>query len=204
VNATGIARLDGAGPLAEVAAGAELLRPDFGPDGELWTGIHDINWRVFAGGAETPVSVEGDPIGLRAFQLAPDGLRVAAVLDYGEGSKLAVLRVRRTAEGIAVSAAQELQLTGAKRYLDVGFSTPTELNVLVQRQSDETAVVRVSIDGAWESDLGPVARDDLVELAVVPGALPVVRTSAGTVLRLNAAGTDWSEIAAGATAIAYS
>ena len=196
-----------------------LLRPDYSRQDELWAigdGTGVAGFRVYAAvdRAILPVSVGPDfpSDTVRAFRLSPDGTRIALVLDGPllDGvpvEQVGLARVVRGADGIAIEAFRPVTVSppaeAARRILDVGWQTATELLVLVSHRVTPTAsVVEVDQDSARAEDIGPSDVTGLSELAVAPGGQPVLR-GIGAVYRFEGP-FNWELTDLTAEAVTYS
>lgn len=197
---------------AVVMEGTRLLRPDYSRQNELWA-IGDSagagGFTVFAAEGRAVIGVTAadippDPV--RAFRISPDGARIALVLDGPDGvEQVGVARIVREDKAIRVEAFRPIRVSppaGAdRRLVDVGWTTATELLVLVA-QGTTASVVRVDQDSAQADDIGPGAVVTVRELAVVPRGQPVLRGVA-TVFRRES-DFNWELTAAAVDAITYS
>lgn len=173
--------------------------------------IHGLVWaldrtdsgpvlRVLREGETAPVALRDDPPDdMRAFALARDGLRIAAVAGRGPSSRLLLGRVRRPADGslpLAVDHWREIDTgpSDLRDFVDVAWASPTELTVVAESTQDSPQTFTVSTDG---SSVEPSALVDLdvVSVADAPVAdLPaVLGTRPGTLfVQLS---DRWSEVA---------
>ena len=198
--------------------GERLLRPDYSRQDELWAigeGAGAAGFRVFdADHATIPVTLGPDfpADAVRAFRLSPDGARIALVLDGplldgASVEQVGVARVVRGGDGIAIEAFRPVTVSppaeAARRIVDVGWQTATELLVLVSHRATPTAsVVEVDQDSARAEDIGPSDVTGLSELAVAPGGQPVLR-GAGAVHRFEGP-FNWELTELTAEAVTYS
>lgn len=198
--------------------GERLLRPDYSRQDELWAiggGSGADGFRVHAADRTIlPVTVGPDfpADAVRAFRLSPDGTRIALVLDGPllDGvpvEQVGLARVVRGAEGIAIEAFRPVTVSppaeAARRIVDVGWQTATELLVLVSHRATPTAsVVEVDQDSARAEDIGPSDVTGLSELAVAPGGQPVLR-GIGAVYRFEGP-FNWELTDLTAEAVTYS
>ncbi|MDR1431605.1 MAG: hypothetical protein LBI99_05755, partial [Propionibacteriaceae bacterium] len=106
--------------------------------------------------------------------------------------------------GFALEAWQRVELSGidAARIIDLGWSAPSELFVLVADHQDATSVVRATQDSARVSDIGPSNAIDLAELAVAPGYQMLARSSSGVLYRFDA-DFSWTPWVVGISAVTY-
>lgn len=207
----------GADPETLLSDGERLLRPDYSRLNELWTiGGNDGASGFAVYGADDhqliPVTVapEFPADAVRAFRIAPDGTKIALVLDGPPVDGVAVeqvgiARIVRSDEGIALEAFRPVTVSppaeAARSVLDVGWKTPTELLVLVSHRVT-SSIIAVDQDSAHAEDIGPADVASLSELAVVPGGTPVLR-GPGVVYRFE--GTfNWELTGLEADAVTYS
>jgi len=208
-------RLSVAGRAAEEATvlltGEGLIRPDFSRQGELWalagSGAAG-GFTVFTGPerARLPVAVSGVPEQpVRAFRISPDGTRMALVLEADEVEQVGVARIVRSADGLRLEDFRPVTVSppaGAdRRILDVGWTTGTEMLVLVSHGTT-TSVVRVDQDSSSADDIGPAEVAGLRELAVAPRGQAVLRGE-GAVFRYEGP-LSWRLTARAVEAISYS
>jgi hypothetical protein len=164
-----------------VRTGSGLLRPDYARNGELGSFADSGGGSLQVYRDETARKVDATVVpkgGVVAAKLSPDGARIAMVLSHG---------ITRTEVGLAVVARSEgqVRLTGwrtielaintgtAGKALDVGWESPTLLNVLQKGTTGQTSVIRVSQDGASAADIGPSNTGSLEKLAVIPERTPL-------------------------------
>lgn len=193
----------------------QLLRPDYSRQNELWAIGHDADaagFVVFSADehVQLPVVAEGIPAeAVRAFRISPDGTRIALVLDGstagGQVEQLGMARIVRSADGIALQEFRPVTVSppaeAARQILDVGWSTATELMVLVKHQVT-SSVIRVDQDSAFADDFGPADVVGLRELAVVPNGQAVVR--GGSALYRFEGPFNWEATGLVADAVCYS
>jgi hypothetical protein len=130
------------------------------------------------------------------FRLSPDGVRIALLVERPGGqTAVGVALVVRNQEGVSVQGWRELRVTTTSvaklAPLDVGWRAADSLLVLVNDGRMST-VQAVAQDGATIVPIGPTEADALVQLAVAPGAPPMVRASDGRVWRYNS-DLRWSQ-----------
>ena len=175
-----------------VGTSVGLRRPQFDRQGDLWVN-NDAGevGRVPDGGSWTPVRVDGlGDARISTFRLAPDGVRVALVVVRPGGQQVMGLArvVRDDDAGVSIEGWRELHVATTSvaqlTPLDVGWRAADSLLVLVN-DGRTTTVQAVAQDGATIVPIGPTEADDLVELAVAPGAPPMVRAAGGQVWRYN-------------------
>ena len=183
-------------PLAEQGgrspeAPAELGRPVFSRQGELW--LSDGAGGLLLAepdGAWRTIPVEGlDGARVDRFRIAPDGARIALLIDSADGDPaLGIARIERSDGVPRVEGWREIDLSLASSapptVLDVGWRTPDTLLALVE-DGRTTQVLAVAQDGASVASIGPLGLAGAVDLAVAPGVAPVVRTADGEVWRYS-------------------
>ncbi|HHU38132.1 MAG TPA: hypothetical protein GXZ45_02430 [Propionibacterium sp.] len=184
-----------------------LRRPQFARDGSVWVTNDAGELAVVSpAGDWTPLVVEEVGDGrIEAFRISPDGARVALVVQWASGQRTLGLARVRPGEPVTVDGWRELNMaTGSLAQLtvlDVGWRAADSLLVLVD-DGRSTSVLTAAQDGSTVVPIGPTAAQDLVELAVAPGAPPMVRSLEGEVWRYNS-DFRWSQHAAGLSEIFY-
>ena len=174
-----------------VRQGKSFVRPAYSRTGELWTaqraGLSTLEV-IDARGEPLKVSVPKTPAGtLVALRLSPDGARVAVALSGPGGPELGLLRVQRVEGELRLDGWHPIAFSDAQPLIDVAWSKPAELLVLVGDPGQgTTSVLRTSQDGARSAYIGPSADTDLAELAAAPGSSAVARSALGTVYRFDA------------------
>lgn len=216
-----LAALTGGATRVEVAAvatgkartlriGADLLRPDFARNGELWSAgrAGPATFRVF--GPETMVRVESGDLPRRelvASNLSPDGSRLALVLRNGTRTEVGLAVVVRSGNRIRLTGWRTLEVNlssgTATTALDLGWASSTEIAVLQRTAAGDTSVIRVTQDGATATDIGPKKSDSLISLAVVAGRPALALTAAGTGYRFESE-FNWTPAMTGVDDLAYS
>lgn len=143
--------------------------------------------RLLRDGRELTVSTGGLPGGrIRALAVAPDGVRVALVIEEQGRPVLGVAALVRSAQGVRILGWREL--SGAawaptpQRVIDVGWSGVADLLVLVA-VSTTPRVVSVDSEGAMATDVGPTDSAAAAQLAVSNSGHAVVRGSDGQTWR---------------------
>ena len=139
-------------------------------------------------GNETPVHTEALPLGrIRGFAVAPDGVRVALVLEEQGRRTLGVAAIVRSAAGMRFVGWRELSWSPTTQpALDVGWSGPAELLVLLGATSVTARVVSVDSEAAIAIDVGPT---DSATAAHLPSATPGERCCAARTAR---PGDSWT------------
>ena len=179
-----------AGSVARVVAtGSGMLRPNFSRHGELWvigSGATAAGFKVVRTEEGTSLRFASTKIpndAVRAFRLAPDGVRMALILHREDSDELGIARVVRNGDSVSLQDFRSLavfsSIEAGRRLLDVGWTTATQLLVLVSHPDQAMSVVRMDQDAALAEDVGPNEVRGLSELAVVPGRQAVVRGAAG-------------------------
>ncbi len=165
---------------------------------EVWT-VRDGSEVIRVPATGTPQSVSAPTLpGLgaaRVFQLSPDGVRAAVVVDGPDGGSLLVGTVVRNDDQVAVRDLREVapQLS---QVVDVAWRAASELVVLAGApDEDGTAPYSVGVDG-W--DLTALSRSGLpaqpTAVAAAPSRTPLV-VAGGTLWQL-VSGT-WSTLVRG-------
>lgn len=143
---------------------------------------------------------------LVSFSLAPDGARIAVVLERAGRRRLGLLRLRQGRfEGwreVEVSLGSR-QVSGLA---DVAWGTPSTLAVLLAASgSSRPEVVLVDADGARTTELGPSGNGQVRSLVTQPrhdGTTAALLDDAGQLLHYEAA-WRWPVVAGGITAACY-
>ncbi|SSC24680.1 Lipoprotein LpqB with GerMN domain, partial [Klenkia terrae] len=165
---------------------------------EVWT-VRDGSEVIRVPATGTPQTVSAPTLpeqgAARVFQLSPDGVRAAVVVDGPDGGELLVGTVVRSDDQVAVrdlrSVAPELS-----QVVDVAWRAASELVVLAGAQDEDgTAPYSVGVDG-W--DLTTLSRSGLpaqpTAVAAAPSRTPLV-VAGGTLWQL-VSGT-WSTLVRG-------
>jgi hypothetical protein len=136
-------------------------------------------------GNETPVHTEALPLGrIRGFAVAPDGVRVALVLEEQGRRTLGVAAIVRSAAGMRFVGWRELSWSPTTQpALDVGWSGPAELLVLLGATSVTARVVSVDSEAAIAIDVGPTDSATAAQLAVGNAGRAMLRGSDGQTWR---------------------
>ena len=193
-----------------VYTGSSLLRPQYARNGELWSaGASGArSFRVVVDATARPVPLDAIPAGpLVAFRISPDGSRMALVSRDGDAAVLGLALIVRGDDGPRLEGWRPVTLaTGGGavgKVLDVGWSSASELLVLVSGAGGATSVILVDQDSAKMSDIGPNDSSDLVELTVTPGRPALVRSAGGAIYRFNG-DFNWGLSMTDVDAVAYS
>lgn len=158
--------------------------------GELW-GIldrtRDVRLRAVKDGRELRVDAGALPNGrIRAFAPAPDGVRVAVVIENQGRSSLGVAAILRSADGVRIVGWRELTPAGwapsGQPVVDVGWAGPADLAVLLGA-TPTARVVSVDSEGAVSADIGPNDTSALIQLAVTGSGRAVLRGPDGQTWR---------------------
>lgn len=165
-------------------SGSRMLDVRWTRQGELWVTLdrpRGQRIRMVRDTQEVTVDAAGLPMGrIRAFAPAPDGVRVAVVIEDQGRSTLGTAAIVRSADGVRFAGWREL--TGAtwapsgQPALDVGWSAPANLLVLLGGGGSGAArVVSVDSAGAVATDVGPGDTTGAVQLAVSASGRAVLR-----------------------------
>lgn len=191
-----------------LGASVGLRRPHFARQGEVWVNNDAGELAVVTTGGEwRTLSVGGLGEGrVEAFRVAPDGVRMALVVQRPWGQQvLGLARIVRDGAGIALDGWRTLNVATSSvtplEVLDVGWRAPDSLLVLVA-DGRATSVLAVAQDGSTVAPIGPSSTPDLIELAAAPGVPPMARTAAGVVWRYNS-DFRWSQHAQDVTSVFY-
>jgi Lipoprotein LpqB beta-propeller domain/Sporulation and spore germination len=192
------------GELAPVLAGRSFTTPTTaGTRAEVWTvrdGTEVV--RLPAGGAPQTVNVT-TLAGLgraTVFQLSPDGVRAALVIEGDSGGQLYVGTVARDEDAVTVRDLRSVA-PSVEQVVDVAWRNSGLLMVLAGDPSEERTVpYTVDVDG-W--DLTPVITSGLpgqpTSVAAAPGRQPLV-TAGRTLWELG--GGTWVTLIRGAEPVA--
>jgi len=138
-------------------------------------------------GREVPINTDGLPVGrVRSLAVAPDGVRVALVIEEQGRPVLGIAALVRSAQGVRFVGWREM--SGAawapptQRPIDVGWSGVADLLVLLA-VSTTPKVVSVDSEGAIAAELGPTDSAASAQLAVSSSGHAVVRGSDGQTWR---------------------
>lgn len=174
-------------------SGSRLADVRWDRQGELWVVLdrgRGQRMRMVRDGQEIAVDAAGLPVGtIRAFSPAPDGVRVALVVENQGRSTLGTAAVVRSADGVRFVGWREL--TGAtwapsgQPALDVGWAGPADLLVLLGAGGGGGAPRVVSVDsaGAVATDVGPSDAAGAAQLAVSASGRAVLRGPDGQTWR---------------------
>jgi hypothetical protein len=187
------------GDLAPVLGGASFTEPSAaGTRSEIWTvrdGTEVV--RLPDGGTSQTVSVPTlSGLGrATVFQLSPDGVRAAVVVDTPDGGQLLLGTVVRAEDVVTVRDLRSVA-PSLRQVVDVAWRNAGALMVLAgDPGSDRTVPYAVGVDG-W--GLGPVTTAGLpgqpTAVAAAPGRQPLV-TADGSVWLL--AGGSWVTLVRG-------
>lgn len=190
-----------------VATAIAFRRPQYSRQGELW--VVDDRGEVTVVRERIAAEVTVPGLGNRritSFRLAPDGVRVALVVEDPDGTTgIAMGAIVRSGEKVSVEGLHTMSASettvSQRAVIDVGWRSSESLLALVSDGETDT-VVSLPVDGSTLSPIGPIPEARLVELAVAPGVTPWVRTSDGRLLRYLA-DFRWTTMDAAVTSISY-
>ncbi|MDR1808301.1 MAG: LpqB family beta-propeller domain-containing protein [Propionibacteriaceae bacterium] len=196
-----------------------LIRPQYDRSGRLWAmaaGAAGTRVWLVDGGEVTPVAapaLAGEQV--VAFRLAPDGRRLAAVVETvgADGQVQQSLQVAT----IVRAAAGTLELTGWRTvpvvvddvamasFQDVAWAGPTSLAVIAAATgADANALYRVRLDGLdTVEELGRPGSVNLIELATSPGGVNLLVRDANNRVDRWLDTHDWRLQGTGFTALGY-
>lgn len=190
-----------------VASAIGLRRPHYARQGELWF-VDDRGavGAVLPDGRTVAVMVTGSAEGrVGALRVAPDGVRIAFVMDGPGGGTVALGVIVRAEDEVRVEGVRALSVTESeltqRTVRDVGWRSADTLCVLVA-DGRTTTVMSVAQDGSVLAPIGPTGEDGLVELAVAPGVPALARSTEGELLRYNA-DFRWSAQQSSASSVFY-
>lgn len=179
---------DGAGRVE--LNGSDFVGVRWTRQGELWAVLdrtRDVRLRAVKDGRELQVDGGALPTGrIRAFVPAPDGVRVAVVIENQGRSSLGVAAIVRTDGGVRFVGWRDLTPAGwapsGQPVVDVGWAGPASL-LLLLGGTPTTRVVSVDSEGALSTDIGPNDTSALVQLAVTGSGRAVLRGPDGQTWR---------------------
>jgi hypothetical protein len=187
------------GDLAPVLTGGSFTDPTTaGTRPEVWT-VRDGTEVVRLPSGSSPQTVSASTLaGLgrtTAFQLSPDGVRAAVVIQGADGGQLYVGTVVRAEDAVSVRDLRSVTPT-LRQVVDVAWRNDGLLMLLAGDPSTERTVpYTVGVDG-W--DLQATTRSGLpgqpTSLAAAPGRQPLVSAN-GTMWQL--AGGNWATLVRG-------
>lgn len=178
-------------PVARVElSGTGLAMVRWTRQGELLVGLdrsRGERLRMVRDNAEVAVSAAGLPVGrIRSLAVAPDGVRVALVIEENGERSLGTAAMVRSDQGIRFVGWQELSgaawAPSTQPVLDVGWAGSVDLLVLLGG-SAERVVVGVDSEGAMAAAVGPVDSQSATQLAVGSAGRAVLRGSDGQTWR---------------------
>ncbi|GAA2108433.1 hypothetical protein GCM10009841_28870 [Microlunatus panaciterrae] len=169
----------GQDPVVRMQGASDVLRPQFSRYDELWA-IGRTNGRqglvVIKGDKSVPVDAKalaGSDI--RAFKIAPDGVRIALIRQVGNRSELGLARITR-ADSLTVDGWRAIKLTGTgtaglSQLIDVSWVTPTTMMILGAGSPDVSVVpIRLDQDASQVLQVGLSDEWDAVALATSAAA----------------------------------
>lgn len=158
--------------------------------GELWAVLdrpRDTRLRAIRDGREIPVDAGGVPAGrILSFAPAPDGVRVALVIESQGRTVLGVADIVRSPAGAGLAGWRQLTPSSWARSnqppVDVGWAGAAELLVLLGG-APSARVISVDSEGAVATDIRPNDTAALVQLASAPPGHAVLRGPDGQTWR---------------------
>ena len=218
VTATGLTLGRGGEPPQDIVTAEGLVRPQFDRDGRLWAvapsgdGGSQV-WLVTADGVTQPAAPALAGRSVVAFRIAPDGRRVAFVVDTvvdGQPRRqLGLAQVRHAGDGqVWLDGWRDVPVVvdGADldAIADVAWVGPSTLDVLgTSRGNSVNAVFTVGLDGVEPpEEIGRPSDAPLVTLATTPGGPLVVVLQDGHAYRWVDAHT-WQLLGTRLAAVAY-
>lgn len=198
-----------------LAEGTALLRPQFGPDGQVWA----LD-RGAAGGRAALITAKDGQAGRVvlpdlagavpiAARVAPGGGRLALVTSGGSADQLGFVRLRGNPD-LLIDGWRPLTLVSSLGELgvlrDVAWISSTRLVVLGAVDASSSAeVFVVDVDASEVDSIGPGTDMQLSSLAALPttsGIVVSALTTDGKVL-VYQDGSRWQQYTSGASAICY-
>lgn len=192
-----------------------VLRPQYSRYDELWlvSGQPGAQRIRVGQGTELREVAMGELADreIHQFRLSPDGVRIALVLGSGEDRVLAIARVERDGDGVAIGGLRELPLattsqTRLTHVADVGWIGPGSLVVMgAGGTSTELSPYRLDQSAAVVQQIGQTDRWEGSEIAALPGRDGVRLAIVGTRGGMWRYEDDfaWTRVADGITAAAY-
>ncbi|MFT4296721.1 MAG: LpqB family beta-propeller domain-containing protein [Micropruina sp.] len=179
---------DGAGRVE--LSGSHFVGVRWTRQGELWAVLdrtRGARLRAAKDGRELAVDAAGLPPGrIRSFAPAPDGVRVAVVVENQGRSSLGVAAIVRTGDRLRFIGWRELTSAtwapSGQPALDVGWAGLADLMVLLGG-TPMARVVSLDSEGAMSTDLGPNDTSTPVQLAVGVSDRAVLRGPDGQTWR---------------------
>lgn len=186
------------GVVATVASGTDFAPPSFDAYDRLWLtdrtgGGSLVRVRLPEGRVHRVTAPGLASRGVMELRAAPDGTRVAVVVNRPDGTgRLLIARLVPEERGVVLSALRrlELQLVDVR---DVAWSTSDELIVLGRAADSALQPFRVGIDGSLAQAGGSLS--GLVGIAAAPGQPMLAATSDGRVWQDS--GLGWRGLAEG-------
>ena len=171
-------------------SGQGLTSVRFTRQGELLVvtdGVRGDRLRLVRDAHQAPIDAAGLPTGrIRSLAVAPDGVRVALVIEEQGRSVLGVAAIVRTSEGMRFVGWRELSGAAwsptSQPPVDVGWSDSASLLVLLGGTAGPR-VVSVDSEGAMATDVGPTDSVASAQLAVGGDSRAVLRGSDGQTWR---------------------
>ncbi len=202
--------VEGSGGTRTVLTAKGLLRPQITVSGALWT--MTAAGEVYRVVNDVPELVPAPALsGLRvvAFRMAPDGQRMAVIVDDKGKRSLGLARVEKGAAA-RLSAWRRVPLlrdgTPVATLLDVGWSSPSTLVVLAAGGSSEQGVFELDIDAVQVRETGRAERWGATMLAASarsgPSARSIVLSDDGVAWQFVDV-FRWARRAEGITSVAY-
>ena len=185
-------------------AGTRLLRLSWDASGRLWI-LDDTRSGakvVVADGDGKPVEVPvrgvtGEQV--RALRVSRDGVRLAAVVDSGDGAQILLGRINRSAGG-AVRAVTRVgpvanPLVRFSDIIDLAWASPTTLAVLARSGKGPLQPYLVAIDGSEVLESTPLPDPGVTGIAAAPNPeLPIVVGTASGRLWVRRADLRWTSV----------
>ncbi len=197
-----------------VYSGTDVLRPAYDAFGHVWLvdRVRSGARLVVIDGGRTrtlrALGITGEDV--TALALSRDGTRLAAIVD----GRVVLARVSRTEMGrpirVQPAVAVPLEQQAEGRAVDLAWTTPASLGVLVRLGPTISQIVFASVDGSFALNSEVTAlealfeRADRVVTAPVPDAQVLLPSRSGPIYRVSATG-QWAPVPAytGLTALAF-
>ncbi|MGC4111248.1 MAG: LpqB family beta-propeller domain-containing protein [Nocardioides sp.] len=149
----------------QVMSGGGMLRPSWDFAGRLWEVQETSSGaRVYVVGRHHAdrirvPGISGEPV--RRFLVSRDGSRLVAVIRRPGGDRIVVSRLRYGADGDPVrgTAARRIPWvsSGTTRIRDIGWTSPTTIEVLDQVSRTQAEARILNVDGSTSADEAPIS-----------------------------------------------
>lgn len=185
-------------------AGTRVLRTSWDASGRLWIVDERRSGAkvVVADGDGKPVElpirgITGEEV--RALRVARDGVRLAAVVETGDGAQILLGRIHRSAggavRGVTGVGPVANPLVRFSDVVDLAWTSPTTLAVLARSGKGPLQPYLVAIDGSYVLESTPLPDPGVTEIAAAPNPeLPIVVGTASGRLWVRRADLRWTSV----------